>query len=194
MAWVGSPRLAVPVGEHDHALGPADARITLVEYGDYECQYCGTSHPVLKELRRRLGSQLRLAFRNFPCPEQHPHAQHAAEAAEAAAAQGKFWEMHEMLFEHFFALEDADLVRYAAELDLDAERFERELAENLYAPRVQEDVRGGIRSGVTRTPTFFINGVRHGGFFSLPALLEAIEARAAGGAISKGRARPGDSP
>jgi protein-disulfide isomerase len=177
--------LAVPVSGRDHIRGPADAPITLVEYGDYECPYCGTAYPVIKELQRRLGDRLRVVFRNFPCPEQHPHAQHVAEAAEAAAAQGNFWEMHDTLFEHFFELEDADLVRYAAELGLDVERFERDLAEHRYAPRVREDVTSGLRSGVNRTPTCFINGVRHGGFFSLPALLGAIEADAAGGAISE---------
>ena len=177
--------LAVPVSGRDHIRGPADAPITLVEYGDYECPYCGTAYPVIKELQRRLGERLRVVFRNFPCPEQHPHAQHAAEAAEAAAAQGKFWEMHDTLFEHFFELEDADLVRYAADVRLDVERLERDLVEHVYARRVREDVRGGLRSGVNRTPTFFINGVQHGGFFSLPALLGAIEADAAGRAISE---------
>ena len=177
--------LAVPVGVRDHIRGPADAPITLVEYGDYECPDCGTAHPVIKDLQRRLGSRLRVVFRNFPCPDRHPHAQHAAEAAEAAAAQGQFWEMHDMLFEHFNELEDAYLVRYAAELGLDVRRFSHELVEHAYAPRVREDVRGGLRSGVNRTPTFYINGVRHGGFFSLPALLGAIEAAAAGGAISE---------
>jgi protein-disulfide isomerase len=129
-------RLAVPVGERDHLRGPAEAPITLVEYGDYECPYCGTAHPVVRELQRQLGGRLRVIFRNFPCPDEHPHAQQAAEAAEAAAAQGKFWEMHDALFEHFSALADADLVQYAAELGLELPRFERDLAEHVYAPRV----------------------------------------------------------
>ncbi len=173
-------RLTPPVTERDHGRGPATAPVTLVEYGDYECPYCGTAYPVIKELRRRLGDRLRVVFRNFPRADRHPHARQAAEAAEAAAAQGKFWEMHDTLFEHFSALEDADLVRYAAALGLDVPRFERDLAEHAYAPRVEEDVRGGVRSEVNRTPTFFVNGVRHEGFFSLPALLEAVEAAAGG--------------
>lgn len=175
MSQAEGSALGVPIGERDHTLGSAAAAITLVEYGDYECPYCGTAHPVVKELRRRLGDRLRVIFRNFPLADVRPHAQHAAEAAEAAAAQGKFWEMHDYLFEHQQALEDADLIRYAGELGLDVDRFERELAEHVHAPRVREDLDGGVRSGVNRTPTFFINGVRHGGFFSLPALLAAIE-------------------
>lgn len=190
--------LAVPVGERDHIRGRADAPITLVEYGDYQCGYCATAHPVINELRRRLGDRLRVVFRNFPCPDQHPHAQHAAEAAEAAGTQGKFWEMHDLLFEHFKhqpTLDDADLTGYAVDLGLDLERFERGLAEHVYARRVREDLDGGLRSGVSRTPTFFINGVRHGGFFSAPALLAAVECAAAGGATSAGRpARFGDVP
>ena len=188
MTQADATALAVPVGDRDHVRGPADAPITLVEYGDYECPDCGTAHPIVSELRRRLGDQLRVVFRNFPCPDAHPHAQRAAEAAEAAGAQGKFWEMHDKLFENFYALEDADLARYASEIGLDVERFERELSAHVYAQRVREDVDSGQRSGVNRTPTFFINGVRHGGFFSLPALLEAI------GAAMSGQAPAARSP
>src|SRR5688572_30795959 len=104
-----------PVSEHDHSAGPDNAPVTLVEYGDYECPYCGRAHPILHSLQRKLGDQLRFVFRNFPLREAHPHAQHAAEAAESAGAQGKFWEMHDILFEHQDALEDLDLIRYAEE-------------------------------------------------------------------------------
>jgi protein-disulfide isomerase len=179
MTQAEETRLSVPVGERDHIRGPADAPITLVEYGDYECPYCDTASPFLRGLRRRLGDRLRVVFRHFPRTEIHPHAQHAAEAAEAAGAQGQFWEMHDRLFAHQQALEDADLVRYAGELGLDVERFARDLAEHVYAARVREDVSSGLESGVSRTPTFFVNGVRQGGVFNVPALMDAIETLAA---------------
>jgi protein-disulfide isomerase len=187
MTQASDARLSVPVGERDHIRGPTTAPITLVEYGDYQCPHCATAHPIIIELGRRLGDRLRVVFRNFPRPERHPHAEHAA---EAAGAQGKFWQMHDLLFEHFKhqpALEEANLVGFAAELGLDLERFERELAEHVHAARVREDVDGGLRSGVNRTPTFFINGVWHGGFFSLPALLAAIDEAAAEGVTSAER-------
>jgi protein-disulfide isomerase len=179
MEQMNVAKLVVPVGARDHALGLVDAPITLVEYGDFECPFCKLAYPDLKALRRRLGDQLRFVFRHFPRPE-HPHARHAAEAAEAAAAQGKFWEMHDYLFEHQQALDDAHLVQYAADLDLDSKRFRGELAAHSYAERVQEDVLSGIHSGVHGTPTFFINGVRHEGRWEVDQLLAAI--RGANGA------------
>src|SRR5436190_24127418 len=114
MADQETPRLAMPVGARDHAQGLATAAVTLVEYGDYECPYCGQAYPIVKEVQRRLGSKLRFVFRNFPLRNSHPHAQHAAEAAEGAAAQGRFWEMHDMLFEHQRSLDDRHLLAYAA--------------------------------------------------------------------------------
>jgi protein-disulfide isomerase len=152
-----------PVSERDHSAGPADAPVTLVEYGDYECPYCGMAHPILKAAQRKLGDKLRLIFRNFPLREIHPHAQHAAEAAESAAVQGKFWEMHDTIFEHQHALEDEDLLRYARSLGLDAERIANDLANETYVKRVRDDFRSGVRSGVNGTPTFFINGERYNG-------------------------------
>jgi len=172
-------RLILPVGERDHAQGPAGAPVTLVEYGDYECPYCGEAYPIVKELQERMGDRLRFVFRNFPLTQSHPHAEHAAEAAEAAAAQGKFWEMHDRLYEHQRQLDDTALVRHAAELGLEAARFDREMAEHAHADRVREDFMSGVRSGVNGTPTFFINGVRHDGSYDLETLTEAIE-RAAG--------------
>jgi protein-disulfide isomerase len=172
-------RLTTPVGARDHAQGPEDAPVTLVEYGDYECPYCGQAYPIVKELQRRLGDRLRLVFRNFPIPNSHPHAERAAEAAEAAGAQGKFWEMHDRLYEHQRALEDADLIGYGVALGLDLDRFVPELENGDYAERVRDDFRSGVRSGVNGTPTFYINGVRHDDSFDLETLLAAIQRAAA---------------
>src|SRR6266566_7014420 len=155
--------LTPPVNASDHAAGPDDAPVTLVEYGDYECPYCGMAHPIVKRAQRELGNRLRFIFRNFPLAESHPHARLAAEAAEAAAAQGKFWEMHDMLFEHQDALETEDLLGYAKSLGLDAAQFARDLEAGTYAKRVRDDFRSGVRSGVNGTPTFFVNGSRYDG-------------------------------
>ena len=168
-------RLALPVSERDHTQGPAAAPVTLVEYGDYECPYCGQAYPTVKELQQRLGDRLRFVFRNFPLANAHPHAQHAAEAAEAAAAQGRFWEMHDYLYEHQRALDDRHLLDYAAALGLDQGQFERAMADHTYAARVHEDFRSGVRSDVNGTPTFFINGLRHDDSFDLETLLAALE-------------------
>jgi protein-disulfide isomerase len=153
--------LTPPVGPRDHVLGPADARVTLVEYGDFECPFCGAAYPELKRVLRKLGPKVRFVFRHFPLAEEHPHAPLAAEAAEAAAAQGKFWQMHDLLYQHQTALEDEDLVRYARELGIDADRVMRELVEHTYAARVREDFLSGVQSGVSGTPRFFINGRPH---------------------------------
>jgi protein-disulfide isomerase len=169
-------KLTLPVSEdRDHIQGPADAPATLVEYGDYECPYCGAAYPIVKQVQERMGDRLRFVFRNFPITTSHPHAEEAAEAAEAADAQGRFWEMHDYLYEHQRHLETADLVSYAEALDLDVERFANELAENVHAARVREDFMSGVRSGVNGTPTFYINGVRHDGSYELEALTAAIE-------------------
>jgi protein-disulfide isomerase len=167
--------LVMPVGERDHSLGAAGAPVTLVEYGDFECPFCRTAYPIVTELRRHLGDRLRVVFRHFPRPE-HPHARHAAEAAEAAASQGRFWAMHDALFEHQQALGDEHLVQYATGLGLDADSFRRELEAHVYRGRVQEDVLSGIHSGVHGTPTFFINGARHEGEWELDQLLASIHA------------------
>src|SRR4051794_24369801 len=169
------PMLAIPVSDQrDHIQGPRTATVTLVEYGDYECSYCGEAYPVLKELVKQFADQMRLVFRNFPLTQIHPHAQNAAEAAEAASAQGRFWEMHDMLYERQDALEDEDLVSYAAELGLDLNRFQIELAQDLHAERIREDFMSGVRSGVKGTPTFFINGIRHNGGYDLQSMSDAI--------------------
>ena len=177
--------LAPPVNAADHIQGPATAPVTLVEYGDYECPFCGQAHPIVKALRRHFGDQLRFAFRHFPLTQMHPHAQSAAEAAEAAAAQDAFWPMHDMLYEHQSALDRNHLVQYATMLNLDVDRFARELATGVYAPRVREHFMSGVRSGVNGTPTFFINGRRHDGPWDLESLGMAID-RAARAAQSVG--------
>jgi Na+/H+ antiporter NhaA len=171
--------LADPVDdERDHVRGPADALVTLVEYGDLECPYCNQAEPVVRELLAGFGD-LRYVWRHLPLDDVHPHARLAAEATEAAGAQGMFWEMHDLLFEHQDALRKTDLVRYAAELGLDVDRFADELRRRVYAPRVDGDVDGADLSGVSGTPTFFVNGHRHNGAFDLASLSAAVKAAGA---------------
>ncbi len=168
-----------PVGKRDHVIGPWNAEIVVVEYGDFECHYCAAAEPVLRALRQALAGSLLFAFRHFPMAEAHPHALHAAEASEAAGAQGKFWQMHDTLFANQDALEDDDLVEYAAEVGCDLDQFLRDMAESRYAARVREDFLSGVRSGVNGTPSIFINGVRYDGPRDLDSLLAAIEQVAA---------------
>lgn len=154
--------------ERDHVQGPDTAPVTLVEYGDYQCPYCGMAYPVVKSLQRALGKQLRFVFRNFPLSDSHPNAQHAAEAAESAGAQGRFWEMHDTLYENQDALDDRDLLSYGKRIGIDADRLARDLEEGAYEARVREDFRSGVRSGVNGTPTFFVNGRRYDGGWNDP--------------------------
>jgi protein-disulfide isomerase len=167
--------LTVPVSERDHAQGPADAPVTLVEYGDYQCPYCGAAYPIVKDVQRQMGDRLRFVFRNFPISTSHPHAQAAAEAAEAAGAQGKFWEMHDMLYEHQAMLDQGHLQRMAEQIGADGERFKEDMAERRYEKRVRDDFMSGVRSGVNGTPTFFINGVRYDGRVDAAHLVRALE-------------------
>jgi protein-disulfide isomerase len=169
-----SPHLVLPVSARDHIAGPATAPVTLLEYGDYECPLCGAAHPIVHQVRQQFGKRLRFVFRHFPLANVHPHAEPAAEAAEAAGAQGRFWEMHDLLYERQDALEEEDLVERGEILGLDIARFVRELSAQTYAPRVQEDFMSGVRSGVNGTPAFYINGIRHDGGYDFPALVEAI--------------------
>ena len=170
------PALTIPVSdERDHIQGPPDAPVTLVEYGDFECPYCGAAYPIVKEIQERMGDRLRFVFRNFPITTSHPHSQQAAEAAEAASAQGKFWEMHDILYENQKHLQEQDLAAYAERLGLQADRFTTELAERTHLERVREDFMSGVRSGVNGTPTFFINGRRHDGSYESEPLLNALE-------------------
>jgi len=154
----GLTRLAVPVGPEDHVRGPAGAPVTLVEYGDFECPYCGVAYAVLKALEARYPEQLRVVFRSFPL-DQHPHAQAAAEAAEFAADGGKFWEVHDVLYEHQRALDERHLLGYARDLGLDANALATALREQTYAAIVAEQKEGGEESGIPGTPAFFLNGV-----------------------------------
>ena len=174
---VDSAVLTLPVGDRDHIQGPADAPLTLVEYGDYECPHCGRAYPIVKDVQRRLGKQLRFVFRNFPITNLHPHARHAAEAAEAAGVQKHFWEMHDALFEHQNALDDRHLSADAAAIGLDVPRFDRELSSHVHTKRVREDFSSGVRSGVNGTPTFFINGIRHDDSWDPDTLTQALRAR-----------------
>jgi protein-disulfide isomerase len=168
------PRLAVPIGERDHRLGPLNAPLNLVEYGDYECPYCGAAAPIVEEVKRILGDELLFVFRHFPLSEIHPHALQAAEAAEAAGSQGRFWDMHDLLFRNQRRLDLRALVTYGQALQLGLEQFTAELAQHVHVPRVREDFLSGVRSGVNGTPTFFVNGVRHNGGYELESLLEAL--------------------
>lgn len=168
--------LTVPVDpDRDHTQGPAAAPVTLVEYGDYECPYCGAAYPIVKEVQQRMGDRLQFVFRNFPITTSHPHAEQAAEAAEAAASQGTFWEMHDLLYENQKRLRDEDLRGYAAQIGLDLDAFDRELAEHVHAARVHEDFMSGVRSGVNGTPTFYVNGERYDESYQLQTLLAALE-------------------
>jgi protein-disulfide isomerase len=173
-ATVSVPESALPIPGRDHVQGPIDAPIKLLEYGDYECPYCGEAYSVVKAIQEQLGERLCFAFRNFPLVNSHPHAQHAAEAAEAAGAQGRFWEMHDLLYENQEALEDEDLAEYATSLGLNAEQLMKELQAGTYAARVRQDFRSGARLGVNGTPSFFINGVRYDGNYDLEELVAAL--------------------
>jgi protein-disulfide isomerase len=166
--------LSVAVGKGDHALGPEDAPVTLVEYGDYQCPFCADMQPMLKAIAKSMGSQLRWVFRHMPLLEMHPYAQHAAEAAEAAAAQGKFWEMHDAIYRRQSDLGSDLLHQLAVQLKLDIAQFDAELESRRYRPRVKRDFMGGMRSGVAATPAFFINGKRYEGALDQASLLSAV--------------------
>ena len=172
--------LAVPVNSSDHILGSDAARVTLVEYGDFQCPNCGQAYPAMKLLLKRFEQRVRFVFRHFPLTEVHAHAELAAEAAEAAGAQHKFWAMYALLFEHQTELKLRDLRRYAQQIELDLERFDYELGDQVYRQRVNEHIDGARRSGVRQTPTFFVNGVITDVSFGLEHLSQAIEKTLAG--------------
>jgi protein-disulfide isomerase len=171
---ISRSKLTMPMAGRDHIRGPIEAPFTLVEYGDYQCPYCGEAYPVIKAVQKRLGDKLCFAFRNFPLVNVHEYAEHAAAAAEGAAAQGRFWEMHDMLFENQENLDDQNLARFASDLGLDAKRLLSEILGGKHLPRVREDFQAGLRAGVNGTPTLFANGVFYDGPPDVEALLAAF--------------------
>jgi protein-disulfide isomerase len=164
-------RLLLPIQPSDHVQGPASARLTLVEYGDYECPACGSLFLTIRQLHQQLAGDVRIVYRHYPFSGRHPHAQMAAEAAEAAGAQGKFWEMHDLLFEHQSALEQKHLVAYAQQLALDLNSFRKALKDRTFEQCVRDDFKRGVANGVYGTPGLFVNGIRHDGALDPQSIL-----------------------
>ena len=167
--------LKIPVSESDHIQGDENARITLVEYGDYECPFCQTAHFIVKRIQKHFGDRLRFVFRNFPLVEIHPYAGMAAMAVEFAATHHKFWEMHDILYENQQHLDIPDLLKYAKSLNLSTENLEIAIKKEIFADKIKNDFMGGVRSGVNGTPTFFINGNRHNGSYEYEDFVLALE-------------------
>lgn len=170
-------QLVPPVNSHDHILRYANAPIELVEYGDYECPYCGRAYPIVKNIIEDLGRDIKFVFRNFPLTKIHPHAFMAAVATEAAGLQSKFWEMHDIIFEHQRNLDAENILILADRLNLDLERFKHDIQLQALIDKVETDFESGIRSGVNRTPTFFINGQKYDGESSNGELMEFLKQR-----------------
>jgi protein-disulfide isomerase len=167
--------LKVPVGPADHTLGDERALVTLVEYGDYQCPHCARAHPVVNKLRKKFGKQLRFVFRNFPLTQIHPYAEPAAEAAEFSGASGKFWEMHDAIFENQNELSVPFLKQLAAKVGLSSDKLDESLRSHEYLERIKTDFMGGVRSGVNGTPTFFINDRRYENAPEFDEMAKAIE-------------------
>jgi protein-disulfide isomerase len=165
----------VQTTQQDHMRGPLGAPLTLIEYGDYQCPYCAQAHQTVLELIERFGPRLCYIYRNFPLTEIHENAEHAAEAAEAGAMRGKFWEMHDALFENQEALDDASLAEYARDVGLDPEEILEEIESGKHARRIKGDFESGVRNGVNGTPAFFVNGKRYQGEDDLESLTTALE-------------------
>ncbi|WP_299291144.1 thioredoxin domain-containing protein [uncultured Mucilaginibacter sp.] len=158
-----SAQLKTAVSSQDHVQGSSNATIKLVEYGDYQCSYCGEAYPIIKAVQQTLGNDLELVFRNFPLPEVHPDAENAAKAAEAAALQNKFWEMHDMLYENQQQLDEEHLVSFAKKIGLDVNQFKSDMQKSAVSDKIENDFESGVRSGVNGTPSFFINGKKYDG-------------------------------
>jgi len=167
--------LSDPVNQNDHILGAASARVTIVEYGDFECPSCQQAYRGVTILLKHFGASARFVFRHFPLREVHRHAELAAEAAEAAAAQGAFWQFHNLLFENQQHLKAKNLRQYAEQADIDVQRFDFEMGDHIYLQRVQEHIAGGVKSGVRATPTFFVNGALCDVSFGIDRLRAAVD-------------------
>jgi protein-disulfide isomerase len=169
-------QLTPAINSNDHISGNSRTPLELVEYGDYECPYCGRAYPIVKDIQQRLGSDIKFVFRNFPLSKIHPHAFSAAVATEAAGMQGKFWEMHDIVFENQKTLEAGNIFLFASMLGLDIERFKNDLQQKPLMDKVEKDFESGMRSGVNRTPTFFVNGEKYDGEWGDGRLLQYLEA------------------
>lgn len=167
----------VPVTIQDHIIGNKDAKIELIEYGDFQCPYCAKAYYIVKEIQKKMGEDIRFIFRNYPLEDLHPHALHAAIAAETAGLKGKFWEMHDILFENYRHLDDPSLILYAGKIGLNPREFEREFGNDQTIDKVEEDINSGNRHGVEGTPSFFINGKFYKGDWTgreFPEYLESL--------------------
>ncbi|AEB46646.1 DsbA family protein [Micromonospora gifhornensis] len=169
-------RLRTPVTEHDHVRGPTDAPVTIVEYGDYQCPFCGQAHASLQEVLRERADTVRLVYRHFPIANLHPYAEMAAEAAEAAGRRGRFWEMHDWLYEHQEQLDRVHLMLGVEQLGLPVNEVDAEIGRHAGGDRIRHDFVSGIRSGVDASPTLFVNDTRHDGDFDLATLLATVDA------------------
>jgi protein-disulfide isomerase len=172
---VSEGRLIVPVGADDHVVGSKDARLTVVEYGDYQCPYCGQAFPIVEQIRADFADSLRFVFRNFPLADMHPHAEAAAEVAEAAGLQGKFWEMHDTLYRNQRQLDESALLRYVTDVGADADQLRLDIASGAPRARVEADFESAIRSGANGTPTFFVNGARYNGSWAYEPFVEYLQ-------------------
>jgi protein-disulfide isomerase len=168
-------RLAVPVNDRDHTLGPSNAPVTVVEYGDYQCPYCGLAYPITQELLRLRANRVRFVFRHFPLTHVHPYAELAAEAAESAGARGRFWQMHGWLFVNQDRISPATVIAALLDVGVDGAAVVEDIREHRYLDKVRSDFIGGVHSGVNGTPAFFINGIRHVGGYSLPELTAVVD-------------------
>lgn len=171
-----TPRLRTPVTETDHVRGPVDAPVTLVEYADFQCRFCGVAYANLAELLRQRADRVRLIYRHFPIANVHPYADDAAQVAEAAGIRGRFWELHDWLYEHQDQLDPVHLSLGVEQLGMSTDEIDAEAGQQAHGDRVRRDFVGGIRSGVDATPTLFVNGSRHDGGYELADLLAAVDA------------------